>query len=521
METSDLSAHPGVALSQLLNSPGRRAARHRALDPSSQRGRAGGSGRGTVAGRRRGGGTRLFAVAVDATGKLELAELRRGLPVALGQSRINLDLDLETAPAATPSSSAHIAQRTAWQGDVESIAFPFKCGTLDRIDAPRTDGRSHLDFDEAGDRILVIGRHGLLFTWRIDGTDLEILPRPLVHGEVSRNPTTVIGVAGGFVVISRRQGRLLLAHYDFPTRTCRVHTHVDGETLESWVYYRDLHCVVGRSGLPEAAGLAIDLAVPPGPAASTIRSRHASQRAQNGLLSEPLIVRHASWFLVDSWKKPHLNAVAVSLDPKTGTLNFRQSTGETGSLTPMRDGRPGTRARPTSLQARQAGDVLAVLVEKGTAPGLYFLSLSRAVVLGTDYHPSDEFGTSVFALSRDGQRFARLIDDRRLDVRDVPGSHPPVLVTPVEGLWMHFATLGKSCLLVREFDVTGPRRARSCCLIRWDRGWLEVNDRGAEALLEDLGGTVAVSRPVVPPMHGPFQDPNRFVQLIAKRGRGS
>ena len=145
----------------------------------------------------------------------------------------------------------------------------------------------------------MIGRHGLLFTWRIDGTDLEILPRPLAHGEVSRNPTTVIGVAGGFVVISRRQGRLLLAHYDFPTRTCRVHTHVDGETLESWAYYRDLHCVVGRSGLPEAAGLAIDLAVPPGPAASTIRSRHASARARTDFCPNRVScgTLHGSWWI--------------------------------------------------------------------------------------------------------------------------------------------------------------------------------------------------------------------------------
>ena len=97
-------------------------------------------------------------------------------------------------------------------------------------------------------------------------------------------------------------------------------------------------------------------------------------------------------------------------------------------------------------------------------------------------------------------------------------AHPPVLVTPVESLWMHFATLGKSCLLVREFDVTGTRRARSCCLIRWDRGLLEVNDRGAEALLEHLGGTVAVSRAVVTAMQKPGQDPNRFVQFIAHEG---
>ena len=180
-----------------------------------------------------GGDTRLFAVAVDATGKLES-------PKCAVDYRSRWDKAVSTStsiskprPRRQRHLRRHIAQRTAWQGDVESIAFPFKCGTLHRIDAPRTDGRSHLDFDEAGDRILVIGRHGLLFTWRIDGTDLEFCPARSRTAR-SGNPTTVIGVAGGFVVISRRQGRLLLAHYDFPTRTCRVHTHVDGETLESW-----------------------------------------------------------------------------------------------------------------------------------------------------------------------------------------------------------------------------------------------------------------------------------------------
>ena len=512
VETSDLSPHPGPALLRLLDSPA--AAPRDIVLLTHPRNLGEPAVRDAARSLPEEAGSRLFAISVDASGQLELAELRRGLPVALGRSRINLEL--ETAAVVTPSSSPYLAQRTAWQGDVESIPFPFKCGTLDRIDAPRNDDHTHLDFDEAGERILVIGRHGLLFTWRIDGTDLEILPRPVVHGAVSRNPTTAIGVAGGFVVVSRRQGRLLLAHYDFPTRTCRVHTHFDSEAAESWVYYRDLHCVVARRETPEVSSPALDLGAPVGRAAATTRSRLATKRAQKGVAPEPLIVRgEASRFLIDSWRKPF--STAVNLDPKNGTLNIRQSTGENWSLTPLRDGRPALE-RGNILQARQAADVLAVLVERGTAPGLYFLSLSRAVVLGTDYHPSDEFGTGVFALSRDGQRFARLIDDRRLDVRDVPGSHPPVLVTPVESLWMHFATLGKSCLLVREFDVTGTRRARSCCLIRWDRGLLEVNDRGAEALLEHLGGTVAVSRAVVPAMRKPGQDPNRFVQFIAHEG---
>ena len=37
-----------------------------------------------------------------------------------------------------------------------------------------------------------------------------------------------------------------------------------------------------------------------------------------------------------------------------------------------------------------------------------------------------------------------------------------------ETLWIHFASLGRSCLLVREFDQSGPRRPQSHVLIRWD-----------------------------------------------------
>jgi hypothetical protein len=352
----------------------------------------------------------------------------------------------------------------------------------------------------------------LLFTWRIDGTDQEILPRPLVDGELSRNPTTAIGVAGGFVVVSRRPRHLALAHYDFRERTCRIHTHPVGEPPESWHYYRDLHCVVGRSATSPDSNMAIDLAAPADQARSTARATVAVDRARNGPLPEPLIVRDADCFENDASERA--DSTAVHLDARSGTLLVLGSTGALQSFTPLHDGRPALE-RGQILQARQAADVLAVLVERGTAPGLYFLSLSRSVVLGTDYHPSDESGASEFALSRDGQRFARLIDDRRLDVRDVPGSHPPVLVTPAESLMTHFATLGHSCLLVREFDTTGPRRARSRSLIRWDRGRLEVNDQGADALLEHLGGTVAVSRAVAPAMREAFHDPGRFVQFIA------
>jgi hypothetical protein len=130
----------------------------------------------------------------------------------------------------------------------------------------------------------------------------------------------------------------------------------------------------------------------------------------------------------------------------------------------------------------------------------------------------DGMGTHALALSRDGRRFARLIDDRRLEVRDVPGSHPPILVTPAEEVWVHFASLGRSCLFVREFALAGPRLARHSCLIRWDKGWLDIALDQPETRLAELGGTVAVSRSLSPQMLGQGHDPNRFVQFIEHQG---
>ena len=66
------------------------------------------------------------------------------------------------------------------EGDVEPIGFPFESGVLDRIDSPQDDGRRHFDFDESGERVLVVGRYGLLFCWHIDQGGSETLPRPVI-----------------------------------------------------------------------------------------------------------------------------------------------------------------------------------------------------------------------------------------------------------------------------------------------------------------------------------------------------
>ncbi len=111
-----------------------------------------------------------------------------------------------------------------------------------------------------------------------------------------------------------------------------------------------------------------------------------------------------------------------------------------------------------------------------------------------------------------------IIGDRQLEVRDVPGDRPPCFVTCKEEVWIHFALLATSCLLVREFDIDGPRRVRSRSWIRWDRGRLEVTQKDASTAHDELGGTVAVSRSLSPAFLGPDYDPHRFVQVVEHTG---
>ena len=72
--------------------------------------------------------------------------------------------------------------------------------------------------------------------------------------------------------------------------------------------------------------------------------------------------------------------------------------------------------------------MLAVLAEGMSGAALYFISISRDMLLGT-YSLGEKNGTGTFALSRQGTRFALLHGDRQLEVNDVPGNQPPVFVT--------------------------------------------------------------------------------------------
>lgn len=461
------------------------------------------------------GSTRVFSVAIDAAGELELAELKRGRPVALTRCRLEPVPAAPAAPAASPPRSIYPGPAAPWRGDIEPIPFPFRCGLLGPVVESGNIGCRLIDFDQSGKRILVMLRYGLLATCCIDGSETEILPRPFVGGEILVPLTSVMGVAGGFVVIGLRKQSPALAHYDFAMRTCTVHVLDRPHGAASWIYLPDLHTIVGEPESSDLPWMALDLAE--GAGAGSWRAKKAISRCQNDDAIYPLPSSGTSL-----WKANNRVGLAVRLDGMTGSLEFVTPAGERRSLIPMADGEPALKSghpfRPNSpypphLFACQGDDVLAVQLA-GT-PIVWFIAMSSRTVIGNFSLNPGESDMRRFALSRDGSRFARSVRPAGVEVRDVPGSDPPVMVETTEPLRVLFAALGRSCLLVRESDTVGPQVAGQTTLIRWDREQLETTRGGdAQRSFESmLGGGVGQSRSLSPESQRVIRDRVRFVQM--------
>ena len=168
---------------------------------------------------------------------------------------------------------------------MEPIPFPFRSVLLGSFGETHDEFSRLVDFDESGGWIVIALRHGMLCACQVDGTDAEILPRPLVKGDVMSPGTGVIGVSGGFVAVSSRQDTPMLAHYDFTTRTCIVHvlpSFARGVGAVSWSYHADLHCLAGRPADRRRPCMALDLSASGEAAGGTPRAASAAERARAG-----------------------------------------------------------------------------------------------------------------------------------------------------------------------------------------------------------------------------------------------
>ena len=449
IEASDLSPHPGEALEAVMAAPG--AGRRDVvllthprslIEPEVAAAARTGGGDGS-------GETRLFAVVVDSKGQLELAELRRGLPIVLARSRI----EPGPAPAILPGHSFTPRQGPppAWKGEFEPIGFPFSCGRLDileRSDELAVLAAQSFDFDESGERVLVVGKSHLMFTCRLDGTEFEHLPLPMLDGQTIVPERKVTGVAGGFVVASYRLGRSALVHYDFPSRTCVVHRTEAVKPACDWTYFRDLHAIALRPRGAIDRCVAIDLSATGSEATNTSRARRAAERARAGEQPYPLLDQ--PFWTTESEAWVDLSLQVLRLDGDSGLLHYRLGPDVKKSVLPLTDGEPALKGGQV-VRADRGGDVLAVLVSGGAVPGLYFISTSSATVIGV-FRPGEAGELKTFALSRDGKRFAVLSTAGDLEIHEVSGPDTAVFVAPKEEVVIHFVSLGRSCLLIRETE---------------------------------------------------------------------
>ena len=461
-----------------------------------------------------GGATRLFAVTVDAGGEVELAELKHGSPVV--SSRCRVDLSESTAPPTPTPKSRTPGHPAAWKGDVDAIPFPFRCGIPGPFGRTNDPWSRLVDFDAGGGRLFMALRQCALYACALDEGDAEILPGPLLDNKILEPVRGVIGVAGGLVVVADRDELPVLAHYDFPTRDCTIHglpALARRTSPVSWSYYTDLHSLGGRPAETGRPFLAIDLSARGEEAGKTPRARTAAQRARAGVLPYPLPGERLETTPSDPWA--NLSCHSVALDATTGTLSYLRGI-EPRSLTPTADGRPALRGRSiTAFQ--QGGDVLAVQVESRSALEIWFLSIARTAVIGSFSYDRDGPARGWFALTRDGRRFARRVGQDRIEIRDVPGDRPPSMILARERTWHHFASLGRSCLLVREFEHVGARRPHAEVLIRWDSGDLEVDHDDPIQAFARLEGVVPDSRGKPYGMIPRGCDGSRFTEAIERK----
>src|SRR5262249_40377627 len=313
----------------------------------------------SAAARRVARGCRLFALAVDADGRTELSELKRGSPGALARVRVGM-----TAPVAQPDPRQVADVLPPWTGDVEPIPYPFQIGLVERLDLHR------FDLDHDGQWLVALTAGGFLHLWKTDGSQSEILPRGRSDGCFLERVEYVIGTAGGCVVCGPIGEDLAVVHYQFGTRAVATYRLGPAESRSwEWFYFREHHSVVavGRppGGFPNLR-YGVDLATRE---VRTIRDfgYSDSQRLYRACLATlayrvcPPLIRAAGSTGTEDDVGPVLHLAA-----RTGTLRLTEGGTERFAITPVSDGQPVLRNGALTGEARMAGQTLAVITGRGT-----------------------------------------------------------------------------------------------------------------------------------------------------------
>jgi hypothetical protein len=450
VEASDLSANPGLALERVLEERAE-AARDVVLltHPRSLL-----EEDVLAAARRVAPPVRLFAVAMDATGAVELSELRHGARVRLRQ----LQIDFRPSAPKPVRRSGPVELPGSWGGDVEPVGFPFRFGVGGTI---KLGG---VAFDHSGDWLLVASDHGMLYAWKTDGSGAVVLPRGMLVGEVLIDVERVQGVKGGFVVVGRTRSRSVLLHYDFTARTCLGHELSIPNGPPALCYAPAQHAIVITDRLEPDHGYALDLA-------TRERFPHleptAACRAKEAWAAwlQDALPYHPRWLRRGPLCDHEAALPSYQLNSETGEVEVKGVKPHWQPFTPLADGRP-LLLGAWIIQAQCPGTTLALVCGHPGSRASPLLRLFRGPqgVLVGEYPTGSK---QLYELSSDGEWFARGIKRGRLEIRRVDGSAPPV-TTRAGGFCGDLKLqLGRRCLVLD----TGP----SQFYLLWTRDTLEIH----------------------------------------------
>ncbi len=353
---------------------------------------------------------RLFALTVDEEGSARFGQLRHGEEVPISRFRVNFH-STETPPTPLP------ADATMWTGDIEPVLYPFSIGPFRKITA--------VNFDADSRHVLVATDRGFLFLYSIDGGKLELLPRGRHGNELLLVVDAVLGMRGGFAVCGRLQNKQAVVHYEFRTRTVKLHRlgPLSAGTAR-WYGFPEQNAVAVRQ---VAVCRALDLnsgatyAEPERSESISPCAQHAYLRALERELPHPALE-----FAVD-FAKAQLPDRFLIHDKETGNLRFRWD-GLKTSLCPVSDGR--RLLESVEIKSAQfAGHTLAIRCEGRTTGLKHWFLLDAQDPANIKEIPGGVDNETISRLSEGGHYFAQLRKDNEVAVHAFPDDGKPVLTT--------------------------------------------------------------------------------------------
>jgi hypothetical protein len=371
---------------------------------------------------------RLFAVTLDDTGAGELSEVRHGEPVRLAQ--FHVDLEPEKAPTRLAAGKAltELAVQPPWRGQVEPMPFPFQIGT----NGPIVD----FDCDYSQEWLLTVSGDNLLHAWKLDGSRMEMLPRPMLdaadlrvakdgHGAaLSTLPRilSVVGVAGGFVVAGMHKAGAMIAHYNLLDRICRVLFLQDAKLPVTPVYDAEKDCVSLHdisTKHPQVVDLTNWQVIP----------RHRS--ALLAELSMPDSTRPISLgrhlpLQPTLTACDHCDKPCIFFDDEKGAIHLRNLCPPLKEpLVPLISGTPALRGSQIR-DAQLRGNTLAMVFSSAAGDQLWLYRVPEGIFLRAQHLYAQE---SAISLSADGRRVAYKAGVQRVHVLDVVLGGRPIFST--------------------------------------------------------------------------------------------